>query len=389
MNYPKLVAVLLSMLMLSSCIYRDLSEDYRKADDIKSLEMPSGMAPIRQEPLYPIPDIEIREEAFYDISTDGFVVPRPEAMSAEREQAKVKIQKVGQYRWILIEASTSQVWPLTQSFLSQVGVHVLERQPSTGLVLTDWVVFKSDPTMQSQYEIRIEQGLRPDTAEVHVLQRETQANEPSQNAIHPDSIPQWKPVSMNLERESWMLEELANSLAGNIHNNAASLLGQTVGGEVKARLFMQQGEPLLGLKLEKDRAWATLLHSLSKEGFGLIDSSSDLGVFYASFSEDTVKRGWFKRLFTREPKASEIGDSTLKLTQLLENLDSGAAVQDVFAQLDGVRFGGEALEGAHGYLIVLRSVDGGYNLRIRDSRGRPLELKKNKQLLSTIRRNLI
>lgn len=373
-----LVATVLSS-SLSGCIFRDRSEDYQRAGSIKPITLPEGVTSVPLEPLYPIPEVREQQAGFYDIRTDGFVVPRPEQMSAEGEKSKIKIQKVGERRWILAEASTSQVWPLTQSFLSRTGINVAQSMPSTGLIQTDWVEFNSDPGNKHQFRIRIEKGLRPETTEVHVLQLQarTEAGAP----------PVWPSTSMNAERESWLLEELANTLAGDIDNKAASLLGQSVGGEIKAELFIDGTEPALRLRLERSRAWATLAHAVTREGFIHWDESSDQGIFYTQFIDETQKRNWFIRLFTFEP-AHLTKESSYKLSDVLGHLAPKEEARTLFGEVAGAAFG-EPLEDAYGYLVVLYSDGDDYIVKVRNARGERIPLADNKRMLSIIRRNLI
>lgn len=366
-------------LVLSGCIFRDRSEDYQRTGSIKPIELPEGVSSVPLEPLYPIPDVHEQQAAFYDIKTDGFVVPRPEPMSAEAEQSKIKIQKVGEHRWILAEAPTGQVWPLTQSFLSQVGIEVAQSVPATGLVQTDWVVFKADPGTKSQFQIRIEKGLRPDSTEVHVLQREA--------PVDTQQLAAWPQRSSNPEREAWLLDQLANALAVDIGNKAASLLGQSVGGEVKAELFMDGAEPALRLRLPGSRAWATVAHALNLEGYRLWDEDSERRIFYVQFRDESKKRNWFVRLFTFEP-ASAAKETPYKLNDILTHLAPKEEARGLFGNIPGTAFG-EPLEKGLGYLVVLRQQGDEVVVKLRDHRGLKLDLADNKRMLAVIRRNLI
>ena len=366
------------LMVLSGCIFRDLSSDYQRAESLEPIEVPNNMASTPMEPLYPIPDVEVEEQAFYDIEKDGFVVPRPEPMSAERENAKIKIQRVGERRWILAEAPTSQVWPLTQSFLSSYGIGVVAREPGVGLVETDWVEFKTDDSTKSQYKLRIEQGLRPATTEVHVLHRQMDIKGPQ-----PDY---WPRQSQSEDKESWMLEELANSLAGNIQNKSASLLGQAVGGEVKAKLIVESGEPELQLAVSMERAWATVAHALSKEGFKIWDESSESGIFYVQYAGLKKKKGWFGRLFSADEDT--LGERPYSLTEILLHIKETPESKELIGLTPGVVFA-DPLPNAQGYLVVVRRKGDMAVVKVRNHRGTLLPLNENKHLLGVIRRNLI
>lgn len=364
---------------LTGCIFRDRSQDYQRAGSIKPIALPEGVTSVPLEPLYPIPDVQQKSTSFYDISTDGFVVPRPEQMSAEGERSKIKIQKVGDLRWILAEAPTSQIWPLTQSFLSRVGIDVAQSTPSTGFIQTDWVVFKSDPETKNQFRLRIEKGLRPETTEIHVLQHQlTGAGE---------RLGSWPETSTNPERESWLLDELANALAGDIDNKAASLLGQAVGGEVKAELFIDGTEPALRLRVPRPRAWATLAHSLKQDGFALWDEANEKGVFYVQFVDETKKPNWFMRLITFE-SAAATEEAPHKLNEVLAHLSPQEEVRRLFDGMPGVAFG-EPLQKSYGYLVILYPQGGDYIVKVRDARGERIKLADNKRMLTLIRLNLL
>ena len=121
---------------VSACVLRDRSKDYRRSGSITPIVLPEEMKGISLDPIYPIPAVQKRDDAFYDAEEDGFDIPRPEPMSSEAEQTRVKIQRVGQQRWIVLEAPPSQVWPLSQSFLARNGVLVSRSQPATGLIET-------------------------------------------------------------------------------------------------------------------------------------------------------------------------------------------------------------------------------------------------------------
>lgn len=366
-------------LVLNGCIFRDRSEDYQRAGSIESIAVPEQLNAAPMEALYPIPSVQRADDAFYDITTDGFVIPRPEPMSAEREAAKVKIQKVGSRRWVLAEAPTSQVWPLAQSYLSSIGIDVASSNPASGLIETDWVTFKAQPDLRSRFRVRIEKGVGPDSTEIHVLQR--------QAATGANPATEWPQTSDSSEREAWLLDGLANSVAGNINNNAASLLGQSVGGNVKAELFMDGEEPSLRLLLDRDRAWATLAHALTKEGFKVWEENSAEDLFYVQYQDEQKPRGWLRRLLTPEPK-SATQNAPYSLAKVLAHLASTEKVRKHFAEVQGASFAAP-LDDIAGYLVLMQPQDNSYVVTIRAATGARLDLALNKKLLSVMRRNLI
>ncbi|RYD95939.1 MAG: hypothetical protein EOP50_07285, partial [Sphingobacteriales bacterium] len=118
---PKFFIVsICSAALLSGCgMFSDHSRDYQRAASIKPIVLPAGVQGQILEPLYPIPKIAEQEVNLADLGNG--TAPRPDPLSKNLEEAKVKIQKVGNDRWILAEAPSGQVWPLTQSFLAEFG----------------------------------------------------------------------------------------------------------------------------------------------------------------------------------------------------------------------------------------------------------------------------
>lgn len=375
-----IVAIGWFSLMVAGCSSNGNIEDYQRADSIKPLTFPDNVEPVPLTPLYPIPDVRIKEEAFYNSDVDGFIVPRPDPLSAERERAKIKIQKVGDRRWVLAEAPSSQVWPLTQNFLMQYDMGTSKSVPSTGVVETGWVVFKDDENRRHQFRLNIEQGVRADTTEIHVLQRSSGANKdlPRDQA--------WPEKSQEPEREEWVLNELANSLAGTIDNRAASLLGQEVGGQVKAELFMHGDEPALRLLLDRQRAWATVAHSLNEDGFMLWDENSELGIFFVQHEDFTPQRNWFGRMLFGKSKAQR--SKPYPLSEALQSLADTAPARTLFEGKEGAEFSTAKKDG-YGFLVAFQQSDNAILVKIRDHRGRLMPLKDTKKLLVILRRNLI
>lgn len=357
-------------------VLRGKSDDYLKTGTLKPIELPEGMSSKPLEPLYVIPEVTPRDEFGDIIVLDDFEVPRPLAINTEQGSVGVKLQKLGDRKWIFLNASTSQVWPRTQNFLSEYGIRVVDSDPARGLIETSDVIFKNDTETKSRFRISIEKGVHPETTEVHILQMQFPASETTPAAIT------WPKVSMNVERERQLLDELATVLAQNVNNNSASLLGQNVGGDAKVEFLRNQSEPTMRLRLQRERAKATLVHALEKEGFVIWDQASDKGLYYVGF--DGKDRGFFTRWFG----GSLPDKAPYEIEKLLQHLEQRREVEEKFSGLDGVAFG-SALPNNVGFLVVVGGDDLAMDLVIRDTRGRYVPRAKAKELLRIIRKNLI
>ncbi len=374
-----LIKVVAVCAVLTGCAYTDRSEEYQRSVSLPSVLLPEDVNSTPLEPLYPIPEVPQRMDALISTDIGGNVVPRPEPMSPEREAAKVKIQKVDGREWVLVEAPPSQVWPLAQSYLTQTGISVARSDAASGLIETDWVQFKSDDVLHSNYRIRIEKGVRVETTEIHVLHHQSATK----------TLEEWPATSMDPDKERWLLEGVANFLAERVGNKAASLLGQSVGGKSKAEVTVLDGEPVLVLYLDKARAWASLAHGIQTGGFTRWAEQDEDGLVYFQFTGDYQRPNWFVRLFTWGDTAP-VTEAPVSLSEALAHLVDTPDAKVLFSQVKGVQFGDPLKKGAGYLMVVSPSKDGNaWVARLRRYDGAELESDRAKLMLAYLRRNLI
>lgn len=107
------VALCISSLSLAGCgvfgndgYFRDRSNDYQQADSLAPLQIPEGINAKHQEELYEIPQI-----ASNGLEEGDFEVPRPQALSVNAGLERVKIQKLGSNRWVLVTQPRKRFGP--------------------------------------------------------------------------------------------------------------------------------------------------------------------------------------------------------------------------------------------------------------------------------------
>lgn len=399
-NFCKITVVVATILCIGcstlygeSGVFRGKKSDYLKTGAIEYIEVPKDMNSRVLETLYQIPEVDPRDEFGDDIALGEYEVPRPQPINTEKGEVGVKIQKLGKTSWIFLNASTSQVWPRTQNFLNQYGLTVAQSDPASGTIETGDVVFKEDTTLKSRFRISVEKGVHPETSEIHILQAEYAVD-----AVIPDVI-DWPLYSNNTERASTLLNELAAVLAKNINNNAASLLGQNVGGLPKVEFLHGRAEPTMRIRLFESRAKASVAHALEKDNFVLWEESVAHGLYYVGYDPEADDRGFFGLLFGAGlPDKPEYG-----LQEILQHLSSSVEVKDKFSSINGVAYG-EALDDAIGLIVIVERTQGAVgegatgdgdvgenavDVVVRDIRGEILPTEQAKQLLRVIRKNLI
>jgi outer membrane protein assembly factor BamC len=268
-------------------VFRDTSEDYKKALELPEITVPEGLDGDALHEIYPIP--EVRENV---VSAGEFEVPRPAPMVAGAADDVVRIQKLGDDSWALINEAPGQVWPQVRGFLSAAGVPVARVDASAGIMETSWLELQDAP-MASRFRFRIEQGVQRGTSELHVLQMD-QAGD----------IQDWPASSDNLDQEAEMLQAVAQYLANSADTTPVSMIAEqsiSAGGKISMQ-ESPEGYTYIRLALPYDRAWASLGKALETSSFEITDRDRSAGIYYARFlgTPDEDEGGWFDWLFGDE-----------------------------------------------------------------------------------------
>ncbi len=362
-------------------VFRNRENDYLKADSLPPLVLPAGANKEALGELYPIPPISAADFG-YDATASEYDVPRPMPLSANMLQDNVKIQRVGENSWILVNAAPGELWPRVRNFLNSNNLSVARADLKQGIIETGWLQFKTDLNTQDKYRLQIDQGIQPETSEIHI----THLSVPG--SAKPTTEPEWPTKSVNPEREKWMLDELAATLASDTVEGGTSLLAQGLGGTAaaKAALGMFKNEPVMTLKLDRVRTMATIAYAAKRDGFQLFDSEASTGVFYVFYQNpEDAKPGWFKRFFHigLHPKPAT---SPYSLEELSGNMLKGEEFESApYSNRDNEK----KFKKAPGYLIVVTGKPGDYLIRARDPYGKRLKPKEARELITVLRKNLI
>lgn len=383
MKYSAFLAAGLSATLLSGCgflfgddgYFRDRSNDYQKARTMPPLKTGPGVDERVLGELYVIPQVAATAYDHPQYSE----VPRPEALSSNVFSDNVKIQRLGQDRWIFVSASPAEVWPRVRNFLNSNRLQVERTNAPQGLIETAWLNFRDSPDTRDKYLVRIEQGVQPESTEVHV----THLSLP-RDATLPSQV-EWPARSSNPERESWMVDELAVNLASEIGSASASLLAQTIGGSDKVSIIAVDQEPVLRIELEMIRAWASLNHALRQEGLEIIDEDSGAGIYYVHYRDPDEREGFFSGWFSRDASVKHYSVAELLNFMSLADTPKNRSLFPPQAFGEGQR----EPDDLTGYLVLVKEMEGAVQVFVRDAQGELLDARRARELLVMIRRNLI
>ncbi len=275
-------------------VFRDKSEDYKKAPEVDVIEVPEGKDSDSLREIYAIPVID--EELVLE---GEFEVPRPAPLVAGAGEEVVRIQRLGDESWALVAEAPGQVWPQVRGFLSAAGVGVARVDARAGLMETGWLELEGQE-MASRYRFRIEQGVQRGSSELHVLQ---------QSQVGDVNV--WPESSDNKEQEAEMLRALAQYIANSAETAPVSMVADqaiSAGGKISMQ-ESTEGYTYIRLELPYDRAWASLSRALQQSYFEITDRDRTAGEYYTRFlgPESEEEDGWFDWLWDSDEAHPQAG----------------------------------------------------------------------------------
>lgn len=373
-SFAKL-SLVFSLVALTGCetlfghdgYFRNRGDDYLKSEALEPLKVPDDLEYRPQEELYRIPPVTAEDTSAFD---EQFDVPRPQTLAANQGGDLVKIQKLGERRWVLVGTQPSEVWPRIRAFMAANGLVMALADTRQGLIETAWLEFSDNTSIRHKYRIQVDRGVQPDTAEIHIRQVSRPAGDT------PEQI-SWPERSTDAGYEDIMINELAGYLASDV-TGVTSLMAQGIGGSTKVRMLKIDGEPALAMELDFTRAWATIGFAIEKDGYVRFDESMSNSIYYIGYADPDDDGFW-------GIGGAGTPETDYTLEQLMANLtfDKAAVGENLFVQ------GHQPIKKVPGYLLVFTGTDGDLTLRIRDGYGQPLSKREAKQLLAILRRNLI
>ena len=337
------------------------SDDYIDARQGPGLVIPEDLDETIEDP-FPIPAIPEQQNArFYPGRA-----PLPGTIYAADNRGEIRIQRLGERIWLVVPEPPTSVWPKIKQFLADNGVAVGSEAPGNGRITTDWIKVEDQPYRdvvravlreakqaeessgafagRERLLLRVEQGVRELTSEVHLRHQNDRAA-----IVNPDAIVDLEPIRSDLlsvERD--FLNELGAYIAARVAEQTVSMVALEIASQDKAEISRNEaGDPELRLHLDSERAWATLDQALGAASVEVIELDRVAGTCLVHIPEIAFtgpveqKRGFFRRLnpFRGGRGGDEATDILLRVREEDDQLHAitvhgvnGQSVSDDFRQ---------------------------------------------------------
>jgi len=222
----------------------------------EDMQLPDDLNLIVIENHYPV---NVVDDLPYDQE-----VPRPRQIFASSGNSSVQLRRLGELMWIYVETLPSTSWPITKSYWNTSSFETITSDPLTGEIDINF-----DET--SILKMKIEHGIKEASTEIFLAQINKSSNE----------------IISNPELIQSELTNLVNYFAETVDQfSGTSLAAQNLNDLKKAKIFVEDGQTVIELYLNFDRAWSSVTKALEASEIIFNDKDRSSGVFYVSYSEE-------------------------------------------------------------------------------------------------------
>jgi outer membrane protein assembly factor BamC len=273
--------------------------DYKSAAKLPTLDMPPDLTAPEGDNRYAIPDAQGSGTATLSTYSQESKAAPSGVQTLLPAQDTARIERAGTQRWLVVQATPQQVWPLIKDFWQESGFIVNLESPETGVIETDWAENRAKipqdvvrrtlgkvldglySTAESdKFRTRIEAG--KDGTEIYISHRgmmEVYATEGKDKTV-------WQPRPADPELEAEMLRRLMLRF-GVDQGRAETLLSKQQTPE-QARILKDAGAPVLEMDENFDRAWRRVGLALDRVGFAVEDRDRSKGVYFVRYIDPGV-----------------------------------------------------------------------------------------------------
>jgi outer membrane protein assembly factor BamC len=185
--------------------------------------------------------------------------------------------------WIYIETLPSTSWPISKSYWDTSSYEVLNSNPDTGVIEIDF-------DESSILQMKIEHGIKEASTEIFLNKI---------NKSNSEMVADSEFIQAELEKIVNYFAESVNTFTG------TSLAAQNLNEMKKAKIFTENGQTVIELDLNFDRAWSSVTKAMTAANIVANDKDRSNGIFYVSYSKEEDE-GFFSFLgFGQEKRGSE------------------------------------------------------------------------------------
>ena len=308
-RFISLVATIAMVTVVAGCSSTSLLEgkkiDYKSAGKLPPLEIPPDLTSPTTDNRFAVPDVSPQGSATFSVYNKERA-GQPQAATATSllpSQDKVKVERAGTQRWLVVNAPPEQVWPVVKEFWQENGFLIKLEVPESGVMETDWAENRAkipqDPIRsvlskvvdglystaeRDKFRTRLERGTGQGTTEIYISHRGMyeviEGGDGGNRTV-------WQPRPADPELEADMLRRLMVRFG--VEEARSQSLMVADGKHERAKVaHTQEGAGSLTLTDTFDRAWRRVGLALDRVGFTVVDRDRSKGLYYVRYVDPEI-----------------------------------------------------------------------------------------------------
>lgn len=315
------VSALVVTVMIAGCTgaFEGKKIDYKSAGKLPPLEVPPDLA-APGTGKYSVPESQNGRAIFSEYDKERKGEPASPSNSAVLPVFdRVKIERGGTQRWLVVKASPDQLWPVVREFWQENGFLIKSEEPTVGFMETDWAENRariplggitgfinkaldavSSLPERDKFRTRLERAGDGASTEIYVSHKgmaEVYYRERDNNT-------KWQVRPTDPELEAAMLTRLAARISGVQETQAKQIIKAAEVQPPRAELVRSNKDgTLVSLDDSFDRAWRRVGLALDRIGFMVEDRNRTDGLYFVRYqdpdAEAAKKKGLSRLAFWR------------------------------------------------------------------------------------------
>lgn len=274
--------------------------DYKSSGKLPSLEVPPDLQQPTADDRYTVPEAGRKGAAtFSTYSMDrewrAQQSGSPASSGVLPEQSNAHVERAGTQRWLVVNGSPAQVWPVVKDFWQEVGFVVNVETPEAGVMETDWnenrakisdglirgLLGKALNSLYStserdKFRTRLERGMQPNTTEIYISHRGMEELYISEG----QNETRWQPRRPDPDLEAEMLRRLMVRFGVQEARAKQQIIASA---EAPRASMASQSGGILTVNEQFDRAWRRIGLALDRVGFTVEDRDRSKGIYFVRY----------------------------------------------------------------------------------------------------------
>jgi outer membrane protein assembly factor BamC len=295
-------------LILSACSVLESDKiDYKSTAKATALEVPPDLTQLARETRYLVPGAAVTASS-QAVNPSG-----PGQATAAAVLGDVRIERDGNQRWLVVARPAEALWRPVNDFWKENGFVFTLEQANLGIMETDWAENRAkipqdfirnalgkvlDSLYSSgerdKFRTRLERNASGGT-DIFISHRGMAENYTDIQK----SGTAWQPRAADPELETEFLRRLMIKLGATQAQTTAAVAAAPV--KKSARISTTNGQSVLEVDADFDRAWRRVGLSLDRTSFTVEDRDRSKGLYFVRYVEPSADKGepgFFSKLFS-------------------------------------------------------------------------------------------